>query len=158
MDSFTNRPAGAGSEPACLSRDEISNALNAAPAAALAYIMPEGYLDGREFRCGDVFGKAPSRKGGGSFHFNIDKLTGGDFSPNSVAVKDTFGSVFDVYVIHHHGNFKAARETALKFLGISEEDRKQPRQENGRSSKASSGTWTQIFPAPPRFHLRPLSY
>src|SRR4051794_23836816 len=118
MGYNSNRPTGAGSEPARLSDDEIDDMLSACAPSSLAYILTHGKLIGREYHCGDVRNKPARRGSNGSFKFNVDKLIGHDFGPTGD--KKGFNGVFSVYVGYFNGDRKAARKAALDFLGLAE--------------------------------------
>jgi hypothetical protein len=120
--------------------DPIKAGLNAAAASALTYIMHDGYVDKREFRCGDVQGTAP-KPGGGSFSFNLDKLTGQDFANPG---KRGFCGVFDVYVAHHNDDLPAAKRKAAEFLGMPSDDRPAPRNDTARHSRSKPSTWIEV--------------
>jgi hypothetical protein len=131
-----------------ISLSDIKDLLNATPntaAAALAHIMPSGVLCGREFRCGDVYGTAAKK--GGSFSFNIDRLTGDDFSGGTGLGRGLYG-VFDVYVAHCHGNVREATKLAREFLKLPEDERPKPKIETARRQR-KAGPWKAISPVPP---------
>ncbi|MGF7212639.1 hypothetical protein GGE65_007274 [Skermanella aerolata] len=123
---------------------EIANGLDAQPGSALAYLMKNGKLVKNEFHCGDVLGNAPKRGKGGSFSFNIDTLLGDDFA----AAGDGYKGVLPVYIANHGGDYWAARETALQFLGLPQEERPQPRIGRHSRGQKSGEPWSQIFPPP----------
>jgi hypothetical protein len=148
MDSIRNRhPEGsADSTPARLTDREIDEKLNATAASALAYVLPNGKLYGREYHCGDVLDSRPKRGSKGSFKFNISKLAGRDFGPTGE--ERGYAGVFSVYVGHHRGDRGAARRAALDFLGLSETERPVAQVGKGSRGHGADETWTQIFPAP----------
>ncbi len=120
-----------------ISLSEIKARLNASPASALAFILPNGVLCGREFQCGDVYGAE-----GRSFLFNIDKRKGADFSYDQ-----GYCGVFDVYVAHCQGDVVAAILLAREFLGLPEDERPTPKTEH-LARPDSTGEWTAVTPIP----------
>jgi hypothetical protein len=118
----------------------IKAGLNNAAASALSYIMPAGYVDKREFRCGDVHGTAP-KPGGGSFSFNLERLTGKDFANPG---DDGYKGVFDVYVAHHNGSVPEAKRTAADFLGMPADDRPAPRHDTASRASSKPSTWIEV--------------
>ena len=118
---------------------EIKQGLNAAAESALSFIMPAGYMDKREFKCGDVFGNK-----GQSFGFHVDKLLGDDFG----ALEGRgFRGVYDVYVAHCKGDQRKAMELGRAFLGMDEADRPKPK--GGSSTarrKVVDSAWIEVSP------------
>ena len=125
---------------------ELNDLLNAHPKSALAYCLKHGKLIGREFHCGDVLGSASRRGKGGSFKFNIDKLLGKDFAPTGEI--RGYNGILPVYVANHGGDYSAARETALRFLSLPEDERPNPGLGRYSRSQKASEPWTQVFPPP----------
>mgnify|MGYP000568958760 CR=1 FL=1 len=119
---------------------EIKAGLNAAAESALSFIMPAGYMQKREFKCGDVSGRE-----GQSFGFHVDKLLGDDFGAMGTR---GYRGVYDVYVAHCGGDQRKAMELGRAFLNMPEADRPKPKGEatTGTRRKVVDSAWIEVSP------------
>lgn len=102
-----------------MSLAQIKDRLNDNALEALQWLMKAGKRYGREFCCGDIYGKPAKPGKRGSFAYNIDRMTGTDFATSD---RGFFG-VYDVFVHHCRGDQRKALELARSFLHLPVEQR-----------------------------------